>query len=155
MENQGSNAKNNGTDFERTVSLFLTDNGYTLGKLRYESLDHNKVKRPLDVYIECEHIAVECKHYKAWGSKVQNYCWDIYNAAKCVPCDRYYAVWDFTDSTGKTQKCFDRAVAMAKEMSRGHSKQINVVTWKEFKNIASNGFPKNNIISRLLNYVRR
>lgn len=141
MKNQGSNAKNNGTTFEKEVSAFLFDNGYSLGKLTYESLDHNKKERPLDVYVECEDIAVECKHYKAWGSKVQNYCWDIYNAAKCVPCNRYYAVWNYTDPTGKTQKCFERAVDMAREMSKMHNKQINVVSWSEFQGIVSNGFP--------------
>ena len=141
MEHQGSNAKNNGTTFEREVSGFLSDQGYSLGKLTYESLDHNKNQRPLDVYVECQDVAVECKHYKAWGSKVQNYCWDIYNAAKCVPCDRYYAVWKYKDDTGKTHKCFERAVQMAAEMSKLHHKQINVVTWDNFQSIASAGFP--------------
>ena len=149
-QRKGSKAKNNGTNFEKKVSGFLNNQGYSLGKLTYESLDHNKKERPIDVYVECQDVAVECKHYKAWGSKVQNYCWDIYNAAKCVPCDRYYAVWKYTDSTGKTEKCFDRAVEMAKEMSRLHNKEINVVTWDQFQSIASNGFP-----DRKVNWIRR
>lgn len=142
MNNQGSNAKNNGTVFEKEVSGFLKDCGYSLGKLTYKSLDHNKKERPLDVYVDCQNIAVECKHYKAWGSKVQNYCWDIYNAAKCIPCDRYYAVWSFTDTTGKTGKCFNRAVEMAAEMSKSSGKDIQVVTWNEFKSIVDKGFPR-------------
>lgn len=142
MMSQGSNAWHNGDSFEKDVSNFLISKGYSIGKMSYESLDHNKKKRPLDVYITCKDIAVECKHYKAWGSKVQNYPWDIYNAAKCIPTKDYYAVWHFQDSTGKIQKCFERAVEMAHEASQHYKKNIRVVTWKEFQSIAELGFDK-------------
>jgi len=137
---QGSNAWHNGDDFENLVKDYLLNLSYKIEPFKYESLDHNKRERPLDIYLSSEQVAIECKTYEAWGSKVQNYCWDLHNAAKCVPCKRYYAIWNFQDKTGKIQKCFEVAKEMAKELSEQYDKDIQVVTWGEFRDISSDGF---------------
>ena len=143
MSIQGSNAQKNGKKFEQEVKDFLKDNNINIKKMLYESLDHNKNRRGLDVFCPDQKLAIECKSYKGWGSKIQNYTWDIQNAKMCVPCVEYIAVWDFEDTagSGKILICFERAVEMAEQNST-NKKVLKVLKWKEFKEYINDRFNK-------------